>query len=168
MFFLSTLALSHIHDGAQEFLELATDGEDGMHDCAEMFQRPPGRHYPEFPFHPYRFTGVRSPALRSSPHDLPGERAAELFERGDSLSRIEAVQAGVFIGGMGYLSGRAIQDSRAGMRQPLRFGQVGLGPRNSAVRSATFISSSSRALRSSSSALARSRIRHALWNAVAA
>ena len=78
----------------------------------------------------------------------------ELFERGDPLLRIEAVQAGVLIGGVDYLSGHAVQGGGAGMRQPLRLGQG--RPRfvrNSAVRSATFVSSSSRAWRSSSSAL---------------
>ena len=49
----------------------------------------------------------------------------ELFERGDPLFRIEAVQAGVFIRGVGYLSGHAVQGSGAGMRQPLRLGKVG-------------------------------------------
>ena len=49
---------------------------------------------------------------------------AKLFERGDSLSWIEAVQAGVFIGGVDYLSGDAVQSSSACMRQPLRLGQV--------------------------------------------
>src|SRR3984957_18957275 len=49
----------------------------------------------------------------------------ELFERGDPLSGIEAVQAGVLIRGMDYLSGHAVQSSSAGMRQPLRLGKVG-------------------------------------------
>ena len=50
---------------------------------------------------------------------------AKLFERGDSLFGIEAVQAGVLVGGVDYLPGDAVQSGRAGMGQPLRLGQVG-------------------------------------------
>ena len=49
----------------------------------------------------------------------------KLFERWDSLFGIEAVQAGVFIGGVGQLSGGDVQGSSPGMGQPLRLGQVG-------------------------------------------
>ncbi len=38
---------------------------------------------------------------------------------------IEAVQAGVLVGGVDYLPGNAVQSGRAGMGQPLRLGQVG-------------------------------------------
>ena len=50
VFFLSTLPLGHIHDGSDEFLELAVSGEDGMHDCTQVSQRALRRNDPELPF----------------------------------------------------------------------------------------------------------------------
>src|SRR5262245_11872413 len=40
-FFLGTPALSHIHDGSDEFLELARLGEDWVGDCADVLHRAP-------------------------------------------------------------------------------------------------------------------------------
>src|SRR6266536_2467495 len=125
VFFLSTLALGYIHDGAHEFLELAARGEDGMHDCAKVFQRTLRRNDPELPFDACRFTDSFLERFGPPRTILRMNALAKLFERGDSLFRIEAVQAGVFIGGVGYLSGVAVQGSSACMGQPLRLGQVG-------------------------------------------
>src|SRR5580700_1468348 len=97
-----------------------------MRDGVEVFQRAAGRNDPEPPFDACRFAD--SPLERLGPprpiyrmNALP-----ELFERGDPLVRIEAVQASVFIRGVGYLSGHAVQRSGTCMREPLRFGKVGL------------------------------------------
>ena len=103
-------------------------GEDGMHDRTQVFQRALRQERPVIPLRLFaacldslfleRFCPART-ILRVN-------ALAELFERGDSLFWVEAVQAGVFIGGVGYLSGGAVQGSSACMRQPLRLGQVGL------------------------------------------
>ena len=97
-----------------------------MRDCVEVLQRAAGRNDSELPFDACRFTD--SPLERlGPPRPIFGMNALpERFERGDPLFRIEAVQASVFIRGVGYLSGHAVQGSSTGMRQPLRLGKVGL------------------------------------------
>ena len=97
-----------------------------MRDGVEVFQRPSGRNDPEFPFDAYRLPD--SPLERLGP---PGpifrmNALPELFEGGDLLFGIEAVQARVFIRGVDYLAGHAVQSSATCMRQPLRLGKVGL------------------------------------------
>src|SRR5947209_5551154 len=96
-----------------------------MHDGVEVFRRALRRNDSELPFDACRFT--ETCLERFSPHRAVFRMNAlvKLFERGDSLCRIEAVQAGVFIGGVGYLSGGAVQSSSACMGQRLRQGQVG-------------------------------------------
>ena len=125
VFFLSTLPLGHIHDGCHEFLGLAASGEDGMHDCTQVSQRTLRRNDPELPFDSCRLFDSALQRFGPSRSILRVNALAKLFERGDSLFRIEAVQAGVLIGGVAYLSGNAVQRCRARMRQPLRLGQVG-------------------------------------------
>ena len=125
VFFLSPPPLGHIHDGGHEFLELAASGEDGMHDRTQVSQRALRRNDPELPFDSCRLLDSSLERFGPPRTILRMNALAKLFERGDSLFWIEAVQAGVFIGGVDYLSGGAVQSSSAGMRQPLRLGQVG-------------------------------------------
>jgi hypothetical protein len=96
-----------------------------MHDCAEVSQRALRGNDSELPFDAYRFSDSLPERFGPPRTILRMNTLAKLCERGDSLFRIEAVQAGVFIGGEGYLSGDAVQSSNAGMGEALRLGQVG-------------------------------------------
>ncbi len=95
-----------------------------MHDCAEVFQRVLGRNDSELSFYSCRFNESLLERFGPPRTVLRMNALAKLFERGNSLFRIETVQTGVFIGGVGYLSG-GVQSSSSCMGQSLRLGQVG-------------------------------------------
>ncbi len=85
-----------------------------------------GRNDSELPFDACRFADCPLERLGPPRPVFRVNALPELFERGDPLLRIKAVQARVFVGGVDYLSGHAVQGGGAGMRQPLRLGKVGL------------------------------------------